>query len=392
MLALIAGICVIASCVFGYLLQRQCKPTSIRYRGRKIEVARKMVVADVYDAFIKNGQYYARCKLLGNEEMFEIPIDKSMMASIPDNDNNAGAPVSKVLLYQDNGVNGLKYLLTPEEIRFKTNMHIIQDEKKTIDDINSASNVINFIYEIRLVMWTVAILGVYSSSIISIFLSVFAAIISYRNIIPLRHCTNLQKRGIISTKINTSSSDKSGDTPPGFDNWTEDEQYLFALEQRVSQEKTRIDSENGNHNTASGMESASQSGTSTMTEVQKDSIDASDSQTDEAENDESDSQEDTPFFTDEELEEDLDTDNDSPVDSDANEFGDIEFEDDEFDADEDKEDVPDAGDSERANPKADATDDEDDGLETKPEHYKTPSPKKGKRKKSIQNALEDLIG
>ena len=164
MLTIIACLCAVASCVFGYLTQKNCKPTSIRYRGQKIEVARKMVAADVYDAFIKNGQYYARCKVPDRDEILSIPIDKSMMAAIPDNNGASDVPVTKVLLYQDNGTNGPEYTLTPEEIRFKLNLHVIQDKQQTMDDIAKAANVINFIYEIRLVMWTVAILGVYSSS------------------------------------------------------------------------------------------------------------------------------------------------------------------------------------------------------------------------------------
>ena len=381
MLTIIACLCAVASCVFGYLTQKKCKPTSIRYRGQKIEVARKMVAAEVYDAFIKNGQYYARCKVPDRDEMLSVPIDKSMMAAIPDNNGASDVPVTKVLLYQDNGTNGPEYTLTPEEIRFKLNLHVIQDEQQTMDDIAKAANVINFIYEIRLVMWTVAILGVYNSSIISILLSALSAFISYRNAIPLRYCTNSKNRGIISIQQNNPHGTKNSDVPPGFDNWSEDEQYLYTLDKRVAQAKTKASAVD----VVSRVEGKKQEKTLPPSDESENNISTPIAQVDETENNNSDSQEDAPFFTDDELAEDSDTGDELSDGNDTEEFDDVEFEDDEFDADADDEDVPDSDDS--TEPVAES--------ET-PEHIQETKSKatprrNGKRKKNIQAALEDLI-
>lgn len=129
--------------------------------------------------------------------------------------------------------------------------------------------------------------------------------------------------------------------PPGFDNWSEDEQYLYTLDKRVAQAKTKASAVDG----VSRVEGERQENTLPPSDESEDDISTPIAQVDETENNNSDSQEDAPFFTDDELAEDSDTGDELSDGNDTEEFDDVEFEDDEFDADADDEDIPDSDDS-----------------------------------------------
>ena len=169
--------------------------------------------------------------------------------------------------------------------------------------------------------------------------------------------------------------------PPGFDNWSEDEQYLYTLDKRVAQAKTKASAVD----VVSRVEGKKQEKTLPPSDESENNISTPIAQVDETENNNSDSQEDAPFFTDDELAEDSDTGDELSDGNDTEEFDDVEFEDDEFDADADDEDVPDSDDS--TEPVAESK---------APEHIdetksKVTPRRNGKRKKNIQAALEDLI-
>ena len=129
--------------------------------------------------------------------------------------------------------------------------------------------------------------------------------------------------------------------PPGFDNWSEDEQYLYTLDKRIAQAKTKANAVDG----VSRVEGERQENTLPPSDESEDDISTPIAQGDKTENDSSDSQEEVPFFTDDELAEDSDTGDELSDGNDTEEFDDVEFEDDEFDADADDEDVPDSDDS-----------------------------------------------
>lgn len=244
MLPLIALICVVASCTFSYLLQKNCNSMSIRFRGKKIEAVKKMVVAEVHDIFMENGQYYANCMIQGISTPYTVAIDKAMMAAMPDQDSDVSASMKKVLLYEVVSSDGVyTYALTPEEIRFKTKLKVLSSESKTKEDIQDASSVIGLYYEIRLVLWTLAWVGIYRSPMLSILFSSIAAWISWRNLIPFRY-TLTKKCGIINTKNNGSTpSQGAPEPPPGYDNWSEESKYMYALEQKVVRKQGDVVSE-----------------------------------------------------------------------------------------------------------------------------------------------------
>lgn len=394
MLPVIAFLCAIASCILGFLLQKNCKPTSIRFHGKKIEIAKKMVVADVYEVFIKNGKYYAKCSVPDESTQQIIEIDKAMMAAFPDQ-QDSDKPAIRVMLYEETTDVGMKiYTLAPEEIRFKFNLHIVQDEKKTLADIQNASWSIRGYYQVRLVLWTLAWVGVYRSPILSILFSAFAAIISVRNIIPLR-CTILKKCGIINTNNDGENSKAKADMPPGFDNWSAESQYMYSLEQRIKSSKK-----------ASAVEVAESSdvvASADDTDIETATPDESESDTSK---DEDSGEEDVemPFFTDEELSqegedaeeeeaEDAEPVSPSPdsADLDDEDSDDDGFEADGFEAD-DAEDKSGATDAETQD-KATSTENDETVQTTSAANLSSPNPHPKKRggKKTIKSVLDDLM-
>ena len=394
MLPVIAFLCAIASCILGFLLQKNCKPTSIRFHGKKIEIAKKMVVADVYEVFIKNGKYYAKCSVPDESTQQIIEIDKAMMAAFPDQ-QDSDKPAIRVMLYEETTDVGMKiYTLAPEEIRFKFNLHIVQDEKKTLADIQNASWSIVGYYQVRLVLWTLAWVGVYRSPILSILFSAFAAIISVRNIIPLR-CTILKKCGIINTNNDGENSKAKADMPPGFDNWSAESQYMYSLEQRIKSSKK-----------ASAVEAAEASdvvASADDTDIETAAPDESESDTSK---DEDSGEEDVemPFFTDEELSqegedaeeeeaEDAEPVSPSPdsADLDDEDSDDDGFEADGFEAD-DAEDKSGATDAETQD-KATSTENDETVQTTSAANLSSPNPHPKKRggKKTIKSVLDDLM-
>lgn len=397
MLPVIAFLCAIASCVLGFLLQKNCKPTSIRFHGKKIEIAKKMVVADVYEVFIKNGKYYAKCSVPGESTQQIIEIDKAMMAAFPDQ-QDSDKPAIRVMLYEEATDVGMKiYTLAPEEIRFKFNLHIVQDEKKTLADIQNASWSIGGYYQVRLVLWTLAWVGVYRSPILSILFSAFAAIISVRNIIPLR-CTILKKCGIINTNNEGENSKAKADMPPGFDNWSAESQYMYSLEQRIKSSKKASAVEAAESSEASDVVASAD-----VTDIETAAPDESES---DISKDEDSGEEDVemPFFTDEELSqegedaeeeeaEDAEPVSPSPdsADLDDEDSDDDGFEADGFEAD-DAEDKSGATDAETQD-KATSTENDETVQTTSAANLSSPNPHPKKRggKKTIKSVLDDLM-
>lgn len=306
---IISLLAVIASCVLGFMLQKNCKTVGIRFRGKRLDESKKMVIADVLEVYVKNGEYFAKCRVQGTWSEPTIKIDKTMMAAMPDSTSNDGKPIKQVLLYErSEDKNNIEYSLTPEEIRFKTKLKVIQDEKNTDAEIQNAMDVIALYYDIRLVLWTLAWVGVYRSPLFSILFSVLAGVISARNIIPLR-CTKLKQCGIINAKKEgTSSKKERSAVPPGYDNWSEESQYIYNLEQRVEAQKNSGACEPSSMSPSSSNEAAeSEIAVKVQDDVPSDvggdaeSMD-NDSAEKAAEEAESDSEEeDEPFFTDEEL-------------------------------------------------------------------------------------------
>lgn len=422
MLPLIALCCVIASCVFAFFLQKNCKPTSIRFRGKKIETAKNMVVADVYEVFIQNGKYYAKCSIPGDTSRQTIEIDKAMMASFPDQKSDEDKPVIKVLLYEETTDVGLKiYTLAPEEIRFKLNLHIVQDKKKTLDDIQQASIYIGYLYQIRLVLWTLAWVGVYQSSLLSILFSGIAAWISAQNVIPFRY-TNITKCGIINTSKNSGNSKKENTIPPGYDSWSDERRYLYSLEQRVQAKKAvdtsqdagqasePEDSHTDNAEATKDIQAASQDsneGTESDFDGQaEDDADVSAKAATDTAAESDDEEEDASFFTDDELasegesveseEDDTETGEDVPSE-DTGLQQDFSDDDDEFEADGFEADTIDSDtESEKSsaeNPEAEIPAPQSDT--STPLHSRQTSMgkhgKKGSGKKTVKSVLDDLI-
>lgn len=235
---IISLLAVIASCVLGYMLQKNYKTVGIRFRGKRLDESKKMVIADVLEVYVKAGEYYAKCRVQGTWSEPTIKIDKTMMAAMPDSTSGDGKPIKQVLLYESSAEDGnVEYSLTPEEIRFKTKLKVVQEKEKTDAEIQNAMDVISLYYDIRLVLWTLAWVGVYRSPGLSIIFSVLAGIISARNIIPLRY-TKIKKCGIIKTnKDGLPSKKEKSQVPPGYDNWSEESQYIYNLDQRVTAQK-----------------------------------------------------------------------------------------------------------------------------------------------------------
>lgn len=386
-LPLIALCCTLASCILSFLLQKNCKATSIRFHGKKIEIAKKMVIADVYDVFIKDGQYYAKCGIKNNPVQQVIEIDKAMMASFPNQKSENNVPVQQVLLYEECSEPGMcVYSLTPEEIRYKINLQVIQDEKKTMEDIQEASDIISGYYQVRLVLFTLAWVGIYRSPILSILFSVAAIAISLRNTIPLR-CTKLGKCGIIK-KIGESATGKKADTlPPGYDNWSEESRYLYSLEQQVEAKKQGID--------ATSDESVDE--TEEIADTASDVTEDAALLDDEGSIEEDDEEDEEPFFTDEELasegqedgEEDLlsDSDGDSEdqdaaFSSDDDDEDEDDFEADGFEADDASDDTTNLAKSDKEAPAA---------VPPKGQGSKNSSTAKKGGKKTVQSVLDDLM-
>lgn len=387
-LPLIALCCTLASCILSFLLQKNCKATSIRFHGKKIEIAKKMVIADVYDVFIKDGQYYAKCGIKNNPVQQVIEIDKAMMASFPNQKGKDDVPVQQVLLYEEGSEPGMcVYSLTPEEIRYKINLQVIQDEKKTMEDIQEASDIISGYYQVRLVLFTLAWVGIYRSPILSILFSVAAITISLRNTIPLR-CTKLGKCGIIRKKIGESATGKKADTlPPGYDNWSEESRYLYSLEQQVEAKKQGMDatSDENVDETEEISDSASDDAKDATPLDDEDSIE------------EDDEEEEGPFFTDEELasegqedsEEDLLSDSDGDSEdqeaafpSDDDDEDNDGFEADGFEADDASDDTTNLAKSDKEAPVV---------VPTKGQGSKNSSTAKKGGKKTVQSVLDDLM-
>ena len=387
-LPLIALCCTLASCILSFLLQKNCKATSLRCHGKKIEIAKKMVIADGYDVFIKDGQYYAKCGIKNNPVQQVIEIDKAMMASFPNQKGKDDVPVQQVLLYEEGSEPGMcVYSLTPEEIRYKINLQVIQDEKKTMEDIQEASDIISGYYQVRLVLFTLAWVGIYRSPILSILFSVAAITISLRNTIPLR-CTKLGKCGIIRKKIGESATGKKADTlPPGYDNWSEESRYLYSLEQQVEAKKQGVD--------ATSDESVDE--TKEIADTASDVIEDAALLDDEGSIEEDDEEDEEPFFTDEELasegqedgEEDLLSDSDGDSEdqeaafpSDDDDEDDDGFEADGFEADDASDDTADLAKSDKEAPAA---------VPPKGQGSKNSSTAKKGGKKTVQSVLDDLM-
>lgn len=426
MLPVIAFVCALASCVLGFWLQKNCKPTSIRFRGKKIEVAKKMVIAEISEVFIKNGKYYARCSIPGDTTQQTIEIDKAMMAAFPDQQDNGKPVLIKVVLYEETTDIGTKvYTLAPEEIRFKLNLHIVQDETKTLEDIRYATVIIEGYYQIRLVLWTLAWVGVYQSPMLSTLFSCIAAWISYTNVVPIRY-TFLKECGIIKKKSSTPGNAKShkSSVPPGYDNWTEEGRYLYSLEQRVNAQKDAgsqpyadVPSETEERREEpqeSAGEKAETESVSGSPDVETDASNTDDSASVESDDDsDEEDEEDAPFFTDEELaqedtgeSEDVDTDDeDDPESSDSGTDSDSEFsasfdeedgEDGEFEADGFEADEPKA---ERAAIESAAdnkpeTVPSDAGSEKQPNPQTAAPASSGRRKKekmTVKDVLDTLM-
>lgn len=287
---IVSLIAVIASCLLGYMLQKNCEKFGVRFRGKKLSDNKKMVIADVLEVYIKDNEYFAKCRIQGTLNEPTIKIDKAMMAAMPDTASGNGKPISQVLLYETgNSDTNKDYELTPEEIRFKIKLKVIRNDESTEAEIQNAKEFINFYYDVRLVLWTLAWVGVYRSPILSIVFSALAGLISVRNIIPLRY-TKLKKCGIINTKNNSKAPAKEqSSVPPGFDNWSEESRYMYNLEQRVEAQRS-----SGNPDTQRPAEEADIEESHDNAELPESTDDAPE---DESEEDE----EDAPFFTDEEL-------------------------------------------------------------------------------------------
>lgn len=411
MLPVIAFFCVIISCVMGFWLQKNCKPTSIRFHGKKIEVAKKMVVADVYEVFIKNGKYYAKCGVPDEESQQTIEIDKSMMAAFPDQQND-GKPALKVMLYEETTDVGMKvYTLAPEEIRFKFNLHVVQDDQKTLADIQQASLSIGGYYQVRLVLWTLAWVGVYRSSMLSILFSVLAGIISIRNIVPLR-CTFMKKCGIISTNTKSEGNTKSkAEVPPGFDNWSPESQYMYSLEQRMKNaKKAAADNADGSQpvdvsEQVACEDSQKQDDTDNSADATTTDESDADADSDSSEEDESSDDEDVemPFFTDDELaqegedaeDETAEEDSSASPSSDLAAFDDETADDDGFEADGfEADDTSEEAESTDAQAPDESVSSEKDMGQTSDATTHLPASSHGKKrsgKKTVKSVLDDLM-
>lgn len=232
----------LASTVYAYVRQKKCKPGEVRLRGRLYANPRKTVMADVIEVFVNDEKYFMRCSVPGLEGIQIIAIDKAMMAALPDSRaKSKDCPLAQVMLYVEDTPDGPACSLAPEEIRFKTNLQFIQSETKEVD-IAAAAKAVGFWYEIRLVLFTIAWLGIYQAPHISLILSALAAIISWRNVIPLRY-TSLADCGFTSSKKDpieaapAAKAKKEELVPPGYENWTAERKYLYSLEKKMEKQR-----------------------------------------------------------------------------------------------------------------------------------------------------------
>lgn len=227
----------LASTLYAYLRQKKCKAGEVRLRGRLYANPRKTVIADVAEAFVNDEKYFMRCWVPGFDGLQIIAIDKAMMAALPDGRAEQGSSLAKVMVYVEDTPSGPVCSLAPEEIRFKSNLQFIQNETAKVD-LEAAAKAVGFWYEVRLVLFTIAWLGIYQAPHISLILSVLAAVISWRNVIPLRY-TSLADCGFVSSKKGpdkapaAAKAKKDNGLPPGYENWTEERKYLYSLEQKM---------------------------------------------------------------------------------------------------------------------------------------------------------------
>lgn len=227
----------LVSTLYAYLRQKKCKPGEVRLRGRLYANPRKTVMADVAEAFVNDEKYFMRCGVPGFDGLQIIAIDKAMMAALPDGRAEPGGSLAKVMVYVEDTPSGPVCSLAPEEIRFKSNLQFIQNETAKVD-LEAAAKAVGFWYEVRLVLFTIAWLGIYQAPHISLILSALAAVISWRNVIPLRY-TSLADCGFVSSKKDpnkapaAAKAKKDNGTPPGYENWTEERKYLYSLEQKM---------------------------------------------------------------------------------------------------------------------------------------------------------------
>lgn len=235
----ISPLLFIVAIVYSYISQKRCDGSWLKFKGKKIVRGKKVCTFAIIEAFVDHGVYYARGIIRETGEVQTIKIDKQMMAAVPDNTrNNSSEPVIDVLVYQEGPDNNPTFGLAEEEIRFKLNIQIIRDSEPVEEEIEHAKSAMGFIYEIRVVLLTLACVGIYRSPTISIICSLAAFALSFRNIMPFRF-KNLYECGIISTKEEsaTKSNDatkKVPDTvPPGYDNWSDDRKFIFDANERL---------------------------------------------------------------------------------------------------------------------------------------------------------------